>query len=77
VATAVLLTDIRKLCQPFYDTLNEEIPARYHRQAVADLETLAEDIDIIAEQFNDVHGADVEFTFDIGIGEIVEANNEL
>jgi hypothetical protein len=59
------------------DTIDaKEIPARYHKQAVADLETLADDIDIIAEQFGDVYDADVEFTFDVDIGEFAEVNDE-
>jgi 5-methylthioribose kinase len=59
------------------NTINaEEIQTQYHKQAVNDLRTLAEDINVIAEQFADAYGADITFDFDIDIDELAEVNNE-
>lgn len=59
------------------DTIDaEEIPTRYHKQTVDDLNTLAEDINVIAEQFADAYGADITFSFDIDIGEFAEVDDE-
>lgn len=54
---------------------DEEIATRYHKQAVADLNTLAEEIDIIAERFGETYDADIEFEVEIDIGEFAEVND--
>ena len=54
----------------------EEIPTRYHKKAVNDLDTLAEEIDVIAEQFGETYDADIEFNVEIDIGEFAEVDHE-
>jgi isopentenyldiphosphate isomerase len=55
---------------------DEKIATRYHKQAVADLNTLAEEIDVIAKRFGETYDADIEFEVEIDIGEFAEADNE-
>ena len=54
----------------------EEIPPRYHKKAVDDLDTLAEEIDVIAEQFGETYDADIEFNVEIDIREFAEVDHE-
>ena len=70
---------IRRLLRHAYkleiETIDdEEIATRYHKQAVADLDTLAEEIDVIAERFGETYDADIEFTVDIDVGEFMKVD---